>query len=109
MFTLTRTLESVLFTDTLIKKLRIYSANNEIVSESRDVDVVQSMINLMDSRLPDKEFVYLAPLREVNSHISGDALRKCHAIIIPDMPLCENKGEIHLLFTITLFLHVHTE
>ena len=47
------------------------------------------MINFMESRLPDKEFANLEPLRELKFNISDDVLRKCHAIIISDMPLCD--------------------
>ena len=94
MFKLTRTLQSVRFTDIHVGRYCGDAAHNENLSESRDVDAVlteliQSLMNFMESRLPDKEFANLEPLRELKFNISDDALRKYHAIIIPDMLLCD--------------------
>jgi hypothetical protein len=53
------------------------------------VELIESVINFLNTRLPDSEFSSLEPLRSLNKQISDTALRDCHTAIAVDLPLKE--------------------
>jgi hypothetical protein len=78
--------------DQLWQKSRRPKRHHKLVTDQHDmaairIELVQSVINFLDERLPQTEFSILKPVQKLNPEVTDDELRECHLALLSGMPL----------------------